>query len=197
MTDAALPILRGEQPIELRRDLVAKAADRRPAPRTLVAEEDAPMLSALKAKRRALAEAASLPAYMIFTDRTLIEMAERRPQTLDDLARINGVGAKKLDRYGADFLDVITGTPPEPAHPARRKLATRGSGAVYDALMEAQAAFIRGADGTEKPLSCSAGQIAKLAEQRPTDEGGLARVLDDRRVDRFGAAFLDVLRAAP
>ncbi len=62
--------------------------------------------------------------------------------------------------------------------------------------MEAQAERVRGVDGTEKPLSCSAGQLAKLAEMRPTDEAGLARVLDDRRVDRFGRAFLDVLRAA-
>ena len=47
--------------------------------RALVSDEDAPLLSALKAKRRALSEAAGLPAYMIFPDRTLIEMAESRP----------------------------------------------------------------------------------------------------------------------
>jgi ATP-dependent DNA helicase RecQ len=84
-----------------------------PAPaRALVSDEDAPLLSALKAKRRALAEAARVPAYVVFTDRTLIEMAEKRPQTLDDMARIGGVGATKLERYGAAFLEVIAGAAP-------------------------------------------------------------------------------------
>mgnify|MGYP000750722508 CR=1 FL=1 len=58
----------------------------------MVSDEDAPLLSALKAKRRALAEAAKVPAYVIFPDRTLIEMAEKRPHTLDEMARIGGVG---------------------------------------------------------------------------------------------------------
>ena len=174
MTDAALPILRGEQSIALRRDAVARAAERRPAVKTLVGDEDAPLLSALKAKRRALAEAARVPAYVIFADRTLIEMAERRPGSLDDMARITGVGAKKLERYGHAFLSVITGAA-EQMHPSRRKLAGRESGALFDALMAAQAALVRGADGTEKPLSCSTGQIAKLAEQRPDCPAGLGR----------------------
>ncbi len=109
MTEAARPILRGEASIELRRDTIRKAANRRPAVKALVSDEDAPLLSALKAKRRALAEAASVPAYVIFNDKTLIEMAESRPSNLDDMARIGGVGAKKLDRYGDIFLEVITG----------------------------------------------------------------------------------------
>ncbi|MCB1400188.1 MAG: HRDC domain-containing protein, partial [Rhodobacteraceae bacterium] len=75
-----------------------------------------PLLSALKAKRRALAEAAGVPAYVVFPDRTLIEMAQARPDTLDAMARINGVGAKKLESYGAAFLAVIAGAP-APMHP--------------------------------------------------------------------------------
>ncbi len=81
MTDAARPILRGEAAITLRRDTVQSAVPR-PAVRAMVSDEDAPLLSALKAKRRALAEAARVPAYVVFPDRTLIEMAEKRPVTL-------------------------------------------------------------------------------------------------------------------
>ncbi|APZ53191.1 DNA helicase RecQ [Salipiger abyssi] len=195
MTDDALPILRGEQTIQLRRDVIDRAAERRPQVKTLVNEEDAPLLSALKAKRRALAEAASLPAYMIFPDRTLIEMAEGRPATLDDMARINGVGAKKLERYGAEFLSVITGAEEE-MHPTRRKLAGREAGSTYDALMTVQADLARGADGTEKPLSCSASLLAKVAQMRPGQPDEMARLLGERRFDRFGAAFLDVLSEA-
>jgi len=195
MTDRARPILRGEQSIELRKDLMAKATERRPAVKALVSEEHAPMLSALKAKRRALAEAARVPAYVIFPDRTLIEMAETRPATLDAMARISGIGAKKLERYGADFLAVLNESA-EDLHPRRRKLAVSGAGAVYDALMEAQAPLMRGLDGTEKPLSCSASLLAKLAEVRPRDRQALERILGAKRADRFGEVFLDVLQDA-
>jgi len=194
MTEAALPILKGQAEIRLRKDTIRKAS-RRPAVKALVSEEDAPLLSALKAKRRALAEAAKVPAYVIFPDRTLIEMAERRPDDMDAMARVNGVGAKKLERYGAMFLEVITGAV-EALHPMRRKLAGRAAGSVYDRLLEAQAELARGTDGIDKPLSCSAAQLAKVAQLRPGDETGLRRVLGDRRADRFGAAFLDVLHDA-
>ncbi|MEZ5713876.1 MAG: DNA helicase RecQ [Paracoccaceae bacterium] len=194
MTEAAHPILRGDRGIRLRKDSV-KAAPQRPAVKALVSDEDAPLLSALKAKRRALAEAQSVPAYIIFTDRTLIEMAENRPATLDDMARIGGVGAKKLERYGLDFLEVIAGEVAA-LHPSRRKLAGRAAGEVYDLLLQAQADLLRGGDGTDKPMSCSASLLAKVAETRPRDAGAMARLLGDKRAERFGAAFLDVLREA-
>ncbi|SFR07139.1 DNA helicase RecQ [Poseidonocella sedimentorum] len=193
MTDAARPILRGEAEITLRRDTIQQA-ERRPAVKMMVSEEDAPLLSALKAKRRALAEAASVPAYVIFPDRTLIEMAETRPADLDAMARIGGVGAKKLERYGRAFLDVINGASEE-VHPARRKLAGRPAGDVYDRLLEVQVALARGETGTEKPLSCSTSQISALARMRPGGVEEIARVLGERRAERFGAAFLDVLQA--
>uniref|UniRef100_UPI00356320D4 HRDC domain-containing protein n=1 Tax=Thalassovita aquimarina TaxID=2785917 RepID=UPI00356320D4 len=194
MTDTALPILRGEDTIMLRKDTIV-SAQRRPAVMALVSDEDAPLLSALKAKRRALAEAARVPAYVIFNDRTLIEMAETRPATLDDMARISGVGAKKLERYGADFLSVITGAAEE-MHPTRRKLAGRDAGAVYDRLLEVQVDLARGTDGSEKPLSCSASLLAKVAQLRPGDAGTMTRLLGEKRADRFATAFLDVLREA-
>ena len=102
----ARPILRGEIQIMLRVDAVRKTAAT-PSVKTLVSEEDAPLLAALKAKRRALAEAARVPAYVIFNDRTLMEMAETRPADLDEMARISGVGAKKLESYGPVFLKSI------------------------------------------------------------------------------------------
>ncbi|MGB0439822.1 MAG: RQC domain-containing protein, partial [Paracoccaceae bacterium] len=192
MTDAARPLLRGEASIHLRRDTLRQAQDRRPAVRALVSEDDAPLLSALKAKRRALAEAARVPAYVIFTDRTLIEMAETRPASLDDMARIGGVGVKKLERYGMTFLEVITGASAD-LHPTRRRLATGSAGALYDALLEVQTDLARGPMGTDKPLSCSAGLLAKLAKLRPDTPDDMARLLGDRRAERFGAAFLDVI----
>ncbi|MCH2094151.1 MAG: DNA helicase RecQ [Rhodobacteraceae bacterium] len=197
MTDAALPVLRGQDTLCLRRDSISKAsAQRMPAVKSMVNEEDAPLLSALKAKRRALSEEARVPAYVIFPDRTLIEMAETRPASLDAMARINGVGAKKLERYGSAFLQVITGADAPPVHPMRRKLAGRVEGSVYDRLMQTQADLTRGTCGTLKPLSCSASILAKVARLKPGDTAGLQRILGDKRQERFGAAFLDVLQDA-
>ena len=196
MTDAALPILRDEATINLRRDSIRSAGtNRRPAVKEMLSEEDAPLLSALKAQRRALAEAARVPAYVIFTDRTLIEMAENRPANLDAMAGISGVGAKKLERYGDTFLQVINGAADD-VHPTRRKLAGRAAGTVYDQLMDAQAQLARGTEGTDKPLSCSASQLAKVAQMRSADAAALERLLGERRAERFGAAFLAVLAAA-
>ncbi|WP_299745096.1 DNA helicase RecQ [uncultured Tateyamaria sp.] len=195
MTDAALPILRNEAQITLRKDTIKAAAARRPAVKSMVSEEDAPLLSALKAKRRALAEAAKVPAYVIFPDRTLIEMAERRPADLDKMAQVNGVGAKKLEKFGSAFLEVINGEA-EAVHPSRRKLAGHTAGTIYDQLLAVQAELARGRDGTDKPLSCSASQLAKVAQLRPDDDAGLERLLGDRKAERFGPAFLDVLRSA-
>ena len=192
MTDPARPILRGEDSVTLRRDTVVRG-ERRPAVKQLVSEEDAPLLSALKAKRRALAEAQGVPAYVVFTDRTLIEIAETRPGTLDAMARITGIGATKLERYGATFLSVVTGETAEVLHPARRKIAGRPEGAIFDRLLSVQNDLARGEDGNDKPMSCSSAQLAKVACAR-ADAGELARILGERHAERFGGAFLDVLR---
>jgi ATP-dependent DNA helicase RecQ len=109
MTEAARPILRGEETIELRRDTVERARGPVRKVQALVEDADQPLLSALKAKRRALADEMRVPAYVIFPDATLIEMATQRPGTLDDFARLPGVGAVKLERYGESFLAVIAG----------------------------------------------------------------------------------------
>jgi len=176
----------------LRRDTIVRAK-KDPMVRSLVSEEDAPLLSALKAKRRALAEEARVPAYVVFADRTLIEMAEKRPDTLDAMARIGGVGAKKLERFGALFLSVILGANAPDTHPARRKLATSGGGDLFDTLQDIQTRLSRGECGTLKPVTLTSAQIARVVKQRPRDHDGLVRLLGDRPAERFGDAFLGAI----
>jgi ATP-dependent DNA helicase RecQ len=65
------------------------------------------LFEALRARRRELAMEAQVPPYVIFHDSVLREMAAGRPQSLPELGRISGVGARKLEAYGADFLQVI------------------------------------------------------------------------------------------
>ena len=122
-------------------------------------------------------------------------MAEKRPANLDEMAKIGGVGAKKLSSFGDAFLEVINGEA-QNLHPTRRKLAGRDAGTVYDQLLEVQADLARGPDGIDKPMSCSASILANVANSRPKDAASLERLLGDKRSERFGAAFLDVLRAS-
>jgi len=109
VTDAGRKVLRGEAPFALREDVVAKKSrrDKRSAAFATPADADAELLAALKALRGALAKAQKQPAYVVFPDRSLIEMAAAKPATLDELSRVHGVGAAKLERYGKAFLAVI------------------------------------------------------------------------------------------
>ena len=94
-------MLRGEAPFALREDVVnPKARRRRVAEAVAAGDADAELLAALKALRGAIAAAQKQPAYVIFPDRTLIEIAKRRPRSLDELAGVHGVGAVKLQKYG-------------------------------------------------------------------------------------------------
>ena len=68
---------------------------------------DSALLAKLKEVRLRIAKERAVPAYVIFSDRTLIDMAERAPRDLDAVAEVNGVGAAKLKDFGRTFLDAI------------------------------------------------------------------------------------------
>ncbi|WP_232822939.1 DNA helicase RecQ [Oceanibium sediminis] len=198
MTEAARPLLRGEASVTLRMDrLKAAGGAGAPQAKSLVPEEDAPLFALLKGKRRALAEAQKVPAYVIFPDRTLMEMAARRPETLDQMRGISGIGDKKLERYGAEFLEVITGEATAEVHPARRKIAGRSEAGLFDALEGEMVRLARGESGLDVYLSCTRATLAKIAALRPDTLEALDAVqgMGPRKTERFGAAFLEVLHA--
>lgn len=197
LLERSRPVLRGEERLTLRKDSVQRRVERRAVP-VEVADADAPLMSALKAKRRELAEAAKAPAYVIFPDRTLVDMIRVRPKTLDEMAGVSGVGSKKLEKFGRIFLEVLNDGPVEAPHPARAKLATRGGGMLYDQLEELARDLQYGVTGTDKPLSLNAATLAKIAEAQPDSYVALGRVkgMDDARVERFGHAFLEAIDAS-
>ncbi len=69
-----------------------------------------PLFERLRALRKRLADERKVPAYVIFNDRTLREMCRVRPASPEELVTVSGVGPKKLERYGAEFLDAIAET---------------------------------------------------------------------------------------
>jgi ATP-dependent DNA helicase RecQ len=117
LSEAARPILRGEQSVWLRRDAdpaIQKAGRKaQRAERTAKSREpfaganNDPLWLALKAKRTELAREQGVPPYVIFHDSTLLEILTHRPTTLDELAQVSGVGQAKLARYGESFLGVL------------------------------------------------------------------------------------------
>ncbi len=72
-------------------------------------EVDEALFARLRALRKRLADERRVPAYVVFSDATLAEMAARRPRTNVDLLAVNGVGQAKLERYGDAFLEAIAG----------------------------------------------------------------------------------------
>ena len=72
-----------------------------------VAEADQNLFQALRQKRMDIARAQNVPPYVIFHDRTLIELAAAKPSSRAEMAEVSGVGEAKLDRYGPAFLAVI------------------------------------------------------------------------------------------
>jgi ATP-dependent DNA helicase RecQ len=100
------PLLRGEEGIQLRRDVKQKTAKRQtrsPLPDDI----DVSLWEALRECRRVFAEEQNVPPYVIFHDSTLQEMCGCLPTTLELLSEVSGVGERKLEKYGPAFVRVI------------------------------------------------------------------------------------------
>jgi ATP-dependent DNA helicase RecQ len=109
------PLLRGEMVLELPLPPPQKESRRRSSSgsdrsRELVEDAaDGELLQALKSWRREQARAQGVPPYVVFHDRTLVELAARRPRDRAALGGISGIGAAKLERYGEGLLAVLLG----------------------------------------------------------------------------------------
>ena len=112
LTQKGADILRGRETMRLRSDPLTprERKARRGAANEGGASPDERVLTALKRKRLELAREEGVPAFVIFADRTLIDMAARRPATLDDMLAVHGVGERKLARYGDAFLEALEET---------------------------------------------------------------------------------------
>jgi DNA helicase-2/ATP-dependent DNA helicase PcrA len=87
-------------------------AERAKKKRVAPEAEDAELFGRLRVWRKAQAETQSVPPYVVFSDATLVAIADARPESRAELARISGVGPTKLERYAAPLLEVIGGADP-------------------------------------------------------------------------------------
>jgi ATP-dependent DNA helicase RecQ len=102
------PLLQGAEEVELRRDQPQAKAKKQQTRTPLPADIDVALWEALRDCRRQLAEEQGVPPYVIFHDRTLQEMCLNQPRDPIQFGRITGVGERKLDKYGSQFLQVIS-----------------------------------------------------------------------------------------
>jgi ATP-dependent DNA helicase RecQ len=105
------PLLKGERDLELVLPPPAKEQRRRSAGSaggaSAAVDADDPLLAALKTWRREQARDQGVPPYVVFHDRTLVELAAVRPGSLSELGSVSGIGTAKLERYGTALLEVL------------------------------------------------------------------------------------------
>ncbi len=117
VTDAAEPVLRGQARLDLRRTTAkapSRATRRRagsaasgPGAAETLTGPDADLFELLRAERKAIADEQSVPAYVVFHDATLREIATRRPGSTQQLLAVPGIGAAKAERYGERILAAV------------------------------------------------------------------------------------------
>ena len=188
LSDSCRPLLRGEVNLQLRRDLKPQTSSRSassggsPASQ-LVRGEEREQWEALRALRRKLAEEHSVPPYVIFPDSTLLEMLRSQPTSLGEMGRVSGVGARKLERYGQAFLEVLGGggDTPKVVVDLRHELITLARAGMTPAQIAGQ-------------LACSEKNVySLLAESLGRQELSLDQALDlpEDLLSEIQDAFLD------
>ena len=100
------PILRGDESIQLRRDVKLKTVKRQ-TKTPLASDIDVKLWEALRECRRLFAEELGVPPYVIFHDSSLQAMCRALPRTMEEFNLISGVGERKMEKYGPAFMEVI------------------------------------------------------------------------------------------
>ena len=110
LNETSRPVLRGEQTVRFRQEVEVekkKTAKTRSKVPLDLPQDSHELLEALRTLRRKLAEQHGVPSFVIFHDSTLMQLVMQRPRNRAQLAEISGIGAQKLERYGAALLDVL------------------------------------------------------------------------------------------
>ena len=107
LADACRPVLRGEARLKLRSDERKAVRGDKPRDTSLSDPSNHRLWEALRKLRKRLADQQDVPAYVIFYDSVLMEMVQTRPQSMQELKRLSGMGQRKLESYGEAFLAVL------------------------------------------------------------------------------------------
>ncbi|SMB93461.1 DNA helicase RecQ [Deinococcus hopiensis] len=170
-TGKARALLKGEETLTLREEALmpkpARSSRERSARagRAPVDAADAPLFGALRQWRLSKAREQGVPPYVIFSDATLKTVAELRPDSLHTLGSVSGVGARKLESYGAEVLEVVRGSGQPSAGGRLPPEAERGAAGNAAVLGVLRASAGRSAVSSP-PLAISRSQPASAAPPR-------------------------------
>lgn len=187
LSETCRPLLRGEEPLQLRREPKAQSSGAGKGAGSsasqLVRIEEREQWEALRTLRRNLAQEHSVPPYVIFPDATLLEMLRSKPGSLAEMAQVSGVGARKLERYGMAFLEVLQGAAAAPRVVAdlRHELISLACAGMTPAQIARQ-------------LNCSEKNVySLLAEAIAAQQLSLEQALDlpEELLGEIQEAFLD------
>ena len=109
LTPQALPLLRGEEQVELAVPRTREMPVKKKAPKSSITldDDELRLFETLREIRKRLAEESNVPPYVIFGDATLVEICRARPANNEEFLEITGVGQVKLERYGEIFLETV------------------------------------------------------------------------------------------
>jgi ATP-dependent DNA helicase RecQ len=192
LTERARPVLRGEAPFRMRRVAAAERARRKErkdrkekgsAGAPAVAGDRA-LVAALRELRARMAAEAGVPPYVIFHDKTIAEIAARRPTVPAALSDIYGLGARKIARFGAQIIEAVTGHKPHPLLDNKLSATINQTLALHLAGRDADA--IAAERGIEK--STVMGHFAEAIEAGLIEASAVVG-LDAEDIDEIHAAF--------
>jgi ATP-dependent DNA helicase RecQ len=107
LTDEAVKILKGQKSIDIKSSRLNISSKNKKVKRVESFEYDKELFEELRLKRAKLAQEVGVPAYIIFSDKTLKHLANEKPHDKTTMLEVNGVGEVKFERYGEEFLEVI------------------------------------------------------------------------------------------
>ena len=190
LTERARLLLRGEEAFRMRVAQVGERGGKAKREKKSSAAAALPVqhqvaFAALKALRARLAGEAKLPPYVICHDRTLVELAEKRPQSLDALGDITGLGSSKIKRYGQAMLDALAAFSSHPSLQNRLSATVNETLALHLQGVEAEAIAARRGLG----LGTVYGHFAEAIEAGVVEARDVLKDLDESELDEIHAAF--------
>ena len=109
LTNEAIQVLKSQKSVDIKSSRMQVKVKEKAIKQVEAFDYDEELFQKLRAKRAEIAEELSLPAYIIFSDKTLKHLAADKPFDEASMLEVNGVGAKKYAQYGEDFLEIING----------------------------------------------------------------------------------------
>ena len=210
--DRAQAVLKGVESVALHQEAATEPVRRRKRRQAAVPPPgniDAALLAKLKQVRLEIARAEGVPTFAVFHDRSLQDMAARKPRSLERLADCHGVGASKQDRYGERFLEVLKDaagsrpsaeTAPDDAQRATAAEPVRAGG--FDSRLIRRLKALRLQIALEEDVPPHAVlhkfSLQEMAANRPQTLDALAECygVDADKIERYGERFLAALKSA-